>query len=77
MYLQCEKETAIKPSRTRKTCDKVSLATPFSPLLSEVSKGDCVIMGDFNHGNIKWDSLQSTGVEDQRFLCVVQDNFLT
>ena len=28
-------------------------------------------------GNIKWDSLQSTGVEDQRFLCLVQDNFLT
>ena len=34
-------------------------------------------MGDFNHGNIQWDSLQSTGVEDQRFLCLVQDNFLT
>ena len=34
-------------------------------------------MGDFNHGNIKWDSLQSTGVDDQRFLCLVQDNFLT
>ena len=34
-------------------------------------------MGDFNHGNIKWDSLQSTGVEDQRCLCLVQDNFLT
>ena len=35
-------------------------------------------MGDFNHGNIKWDSLQSTGVEDQSCLClVVQDNFLT
>ena len=34
-------------------------------------------MGDFNHGNIKWDSLQNTGVEDQRFLCLVQDNFLT
>ena len=28
-------------------------------------------MGDFNHGNIKWDSLQSTGVDDQRFLCLV------
>ena len=42
-----------------------------------MSKGDCIIMGDFNHGNIKWDSLQSTGVEDQRFLCLVQDNFLT
>ena len=34
-------------------------------------------MGDFNHGNIKWDSQQSTGVEDQKFLCLVQDNFLT
>ena len=33
-------------------------------------------MGDFNHGNIKCDSLQSTGVEDQRFLCLVQDKFL-
>ena len=34
-------------------------------------------MGDFNHGNIKWDTLQGTEVEDQRFLCLVQDNFLT
>ena len=34
-------------------------------------------MGDFNHGNIKWDTLQNTGVEDQTFLCLVQDNFLT
>ena len=34
---------------------------------SEVSKGDCIIMGDFNHGNIKWDTLQSTRLEDQPF----------
>ena len=34
-------------------------------------------MGDFNHGNIKWDTLQSTGIEDSTFLCLVQDNFLT
>ena len=34
-------------------------------------------MGDFNNGNIKWDSQQSTGVEDQKLLCLVQDNFLT
>ena len=34
-------------------------------------------MGDFNHWNIKWDTLQSTGAEDQTFLCLVQDNFLT
>ena len=45
--------------------------------ISEVNKGDCIIMGDFNHGNIKWDTLQSTGVEDQQFLCLIQDNFLT
>ena len=45
--------------------------------ISEVSKGDCIIMGDFNHENIKWETLQSTGVEDQTFLCLVQDNFLT
>ena len=46
-------------------------------VINEVSKGDCIIMGELNHGNIKWDSLQRTGVEDQRFLCLVQDNFLT
>ena len=34
-------------------------------------------MGDFNHGNIKWDTLESTGVEDQTCVCLVQDNFLT
>ena len=45
--------------------------------INEVSKGDCIIMGDFNHGTIKWDTLQSTGVEDSTFLCLVQDNFLT
>ena len=45
--------------------------------ISEVCKGDCIIMGAFNHGNIKWDSLQSTREEDQRLLCLVQDNFLT
>ncbi len=34
-------------------------------------------MEDFNHGNIKWDTQQSTGVEDQQLLCLIQDNFLT
>ena len=33
-------------------------------------------MGDFNHGNITLDTLQSTGVEDQTCLCLVHDNFL-
>ena len=45
--------------------------------ISEVSKGDCILMGDFNHGNIKWETQQSTGVEDQKLLCLIQDNFLT
>ena len=34
-------------------------------------------MGDFNHGNIKWDTLQSTGVDDHQLLCLVQEHFLT
>ena len=59
------------PNITKQNNEKIHNA------ISEVSKGDCIIMGDFNHGNIKWDSLQSTGVEDQRFLCLVQENFLT
>ena len=42
--------------------------------ITEVSKGDCIIMGDFNHGNIKWNKLQNTGVEYQQFLCLIQDN---
>ena len=44
--------------------------------IKEVSKRDCIIMGDFNHGHIQWKSLQSTGSEDQKFLNLVQDSFL-
>ena len=39
--------------------------------------GDYIIMGNFNHGNIKWDTQESTGVEDQQLVCLIQDNFLT
>ena len=45
--------------------------------ISEVSTGHCIIMGYFNHGNIKWDTLQSAEIEDQTLLCLLQDNFLT
>ena len=34
-------------------------------------------MGDFNHGHIQWNSLESTGSEDQQFLFLIQDSFLT
>ncbi|KAK2154128.1 hypothetical protein NP493_2220g00009 [Ridgeia piscesae] len=44
-------------------------------VMKEVSKRDCVIMGDFNHGHIQWTSLQSTGREDHEFLNLVQDSF--
>ena len=40
--------------------------------IKEVSKRDCIIMGDFNHGRIQWKSQQSTGSEDQKFLNLVQ-----
>ena len=59
------------PNITKQNNEKIHNA------INEVSKGDCIIMGDFNHGSIKWDTLQSTGVEDSTFLCLVQDNFLT
>ena len=34
-------------------------------------------MGDFNHGHIQWKSLESTGSEDQQFLFLIQESFLT
>ena len=44
--------------------------------ITEMSKRDCINMGDFNHGHMQWQSLQITGSEDQKFLNVVQDSFL-
>ena len=58
------------PNITKENNEKIHNA------ISVVSKEDCIIMGDFKHGNIKWDTLQSTGVEYQKFVCLVQDNFL-
>ena len=45
--------------------------------IQEGSKGEYIIMGDFNHGHIQWKSLESTGGEDQQFLFLIQDSFLT
>ena len=45
--------------------------------IKEVSKRDCIIMGDFNHGHIQLTSLQSTGRENHEFLNLVQDSFLS
>ena len=46
-------------------------------VIREVSKGECVIMGDFNHGHIQWESLESAGGDDHQFLLLTQDCFLT
>ena len=51
--------------------------TKIKNAIKEVSKGECIIMGDFNHGHIQWNSLESTGFEDQQFLFLIQDSFLT
>ena len=34
-------------------------------------------MGDFNHGHIQLKCPESTGGEDQQFLFLIQDSFLT
>ena len=51
--------------------------TKIQNAIKEVSKGECIIMGDFNHGHIQWKSLESTGGEDQQFLFLIQESFLT
>ena len=51
--------------------------TKIKTAIKEVSKGECIIMGDFNHGHIQLNSLESTGSEDQQFLFLIQDSFLT
>ena len=58
------------PNITKESNEKIQNA------IREVSKGDCIVMGDFNHGNIQWDTLESTGIEDQQLMCLIQDNFL-
>ena len=49
--------------------------TKLQNVIKEVNKGECIIMGDFNHGHIQWKSLQSTGDEGQQFLFSIQDSF--
>ena len=34
-------------------------------------------MGNFNHRHIQWISLENTGGENQQFLFLIQDSFLT
>ena len=51
--------------------------TKIQNAIKEVSKGECITMGDFNHGNIQRNSLESTGGEDQQFLFLIQIQLFT
>ena len=44
-------------------------------VISHVSRNDCVIMGDFNHADIRWNSLDSCD-DGKAFLMLFQDCFL-
>ena len=48
-------------------------------LLKEVSyncKGRVLIMGDFNFGDIKWETLQADTLSSRKFMDIVIDLFL-
>ena len=51
--------------------------TKIQNAIKEVSKGECIIVGDCNHGHIQWKSLESKGGDDQQFLFLIQECFLT
>ena len=34
-------------------------------------------MGYFNHGHIQWKYIESTGGDDQQFIFLIQESFLT
>ena len=51
--------------------------TKIKSTVKEVNKGERIKMGYFNHGHIQWTSLESTGGENQQFLFLIQDSFLT
>ena len=51
--------------------------TKIQNAIKEVSKGECIITGDFHNGHIQWKSLESTGGEDQQFIFLIQESFLT
>ena len=47
--------------------------TKIQNAIKEVTKGECIIMGDFNHGHIQWKSLESTVGDDQQFLFLTRE----
>ena len=58
----CYRWSSSCPTVTKQNNEKIQNA------ISEMGKGDCITIGDFNDGNIKLDTQQSTGVEYQQQL---------
>ena len=50
--------------------------TSLHKVITHASIGECLIMGDFNHPDIRWNSLYSSN-ESAKFLLLVQNCFLT
>ena len=50
--------------------------TSLHKVITHASRGECLIMGDFNHPDIRWNSLDSSN-ESAKFLLLVQNCFLT
>ena len=50
--------------------------TMLHEVITRASRGECLIMGDFNHSDIRWNSLDSSN-ESAKFLLLVQNCFLT
>ena len=44
--------------------------------IADISKSNCMIMGDFNHPGINWNYLESA-TDSEAFLLLTQDCFLT
>ena len=51
--------------------------TKIQNAINEGRKRECIILGDFNHEHIQCKSLESTGGEDQQFIFLIQESFLT
>ena len=50
--------------------------TRLHKVITHASRGECLIMGDFNHPGLRWNSLDSSN-ESVQFLLLVQNCFLT
>ena len=47
------------PNITKESHGKIQNA------IRDVSKGDCIVIGEFNHGNIQWQTGENTGLKSK------------